>query len=48
MGIAVITGACQGLGLETARELATAGHHAIVTGRKEKAVKQAIETIILG
>ncbi|MEM9318208.1 MAG: SDR family NAD(P)-dependent oxidoreductase [Pseudomonadota bacterium] len=43
--IAVITGASQGLGLETARQLAAQGMHVILTGRNEKALSDALERI---
>ena len=42
MKIAVITGASQGLGLETARQLAAKGYHIILTGRDEVRIFQAI------
>ena len=41
MRIAVITGAAQGLGLETARQLAEQGAHVILTGRNEAALAEA-------
>lgn len=41
MRIAVITGAAQGLGLETARQLAALGAHLILTGRSEAALSEA-------
>lgn len=40
MQIAVITGAAQGLGLETARQLAARDIHVILTGRNETALSE--------
>ena len=45
MRIAVITGATQGIGLETARMLAGAGQHIIVTGRSEDAIAGAVDAV---
>ena len=45
MKIAVITGASQGLGLETARQLAAKGMHIILTGRNEHALSDALNKI---
>ena len=45
MKIAVITGASQGLGLETARQLAAKGMHVILTGRNEDALSDALNRI---
>jgi len=43
--VAIITGAAQGLGFETARELAAQGCHVILTGRNEPALSAAVEKI---
>ncbi len=40
--LAVITGATTGIGLETARELATRGHHVIITGRNQAGIDAAL------
>ena len=45
MNVAVITGASQGLGLETARQLAGRGYRVVLTGRSETALKSAAEDI---
>ncbi len=45
MGIAVITGASRGLGLEVAHALAEQGHMPILTGRDEAALKQAASSL---
>ena len=45
MRIALITGASQGLGFETARQLAAKGMHVILTGRNEDALSEASNKI---
>jgi NAD(P)-dependent dehydrogenase (short-subunit alcohol dehydrogenase family) len=45
MGIAVITGAARGLGLEVARGLARQGHTTIVTGRDRAVLEQAVRDL---
>ncbi len=45
MKVAVITGAAQGLGFETARRLAALGHRVVVTGRDPKALAEASQSI---
>jgi len=45
MQIAVITGASQGLGFETARQLAAKGMYVILTGRNEDALSDALGRI---
>jgi NAD(P)-dependent dehydrogenase (short-subunit alcohol dehydrogenase family) len=42
---AVVTGATTGLGLETARALAAAGAHVVITGRTEEKATAAVETV---
>ncbi len=43
MRVAVITGASQGLGLETARQLSELGYHTILTGRDKDALARAAD-----
>ena len=45
MRVAVITGASQGLGFETARQLAVKGMHVVLTGRNERALSDASNKI---
>ncbi|MGE0079764.1 MAG: SDR family NAD(P)-dependent oxidoreductase [Thiohalomonadaceae bacterium] len=43
--IAVVTGANRGLGFETSRQLARAGYHVIVTGRRIRRVQAAVKAL---
>ncbi len=45
MGIILVTGATDGIGLETAKELAFLGHEVVVHGRSEEKARHARETI---
>ena len=45
MRIAVITGATQGIGLETARILVTEGYHVVLTGRRQEAVERGLAAL---
>ncbi len=45
MRISAITGASQGLGLETARQLSDLGHHVILTGRDKYALARAADSM---
>ena len=45
MPIALVTGANRGIGRETARQLAAAGHEVIVTARNESRAREAAEAI---
>lgn len=42
---AVVTGGSSGIGLATARRLATEGAHVFVTGRREAELQEAVDTI---
>lgn len=43
--LAVITGAATGIGLETARVLASRGHHVIVTARSQERIAAALDAL---
>lgn len=45
MTITLVTGANKGIGFETARQLATLGHHVILAGRDEQRVKSAADVL---
>lgn len=43
--LAVITGAATGIGLEAARQLASLGHHVIITARSEDKINAALDEL---
>lgn len=47
MGLILVTGATDGIGLETARELALRGHEVVLHGRSEEKAQRARETVLL-
>ena len=46
--VAIVTGAYRGLGLETARQLAAAGHRVVLTARREAEGRAAAEKLAAG